>query len=168
VSERRHNAKIHCADFTNSCGAERGARNAERGTRIADSTASGCGQEIGIGGRAPKRTRRRPSLKLWRALALSLALSQSWPRSGSRPCASNLRWRSGDRAGRARLSETAGSPATHSPLRPNAFASRDGSRPNTVQLRPRSCGLRETRPTCAVARYYQKSCVSSVSDATLS
>jgi len=42
----------------------------------------------------------------------------------------NLRWRSGHRAGRARLSETAGSPAIHRPIWPNVFASRNGSRPN--------------------------------------
>jgi hypothetical protein len=33
-----------------------------------------------------------------------------------RPLHVNLRWRSGHRAGRARLSETAGSPATHRPI----------------------------------------------------
>jgi len=97
----------------------------------------------------------------WVAVISSVAVRQP-------PMRVNLRWRSGDRAGRARLSETAGSPASHPPSRPNAFASRDGSRPNRVQLRPQSCGLGETRPTCAVARSYQKSCVSSVSDTTLS
>ena len=55
----------------------------------------------------------------------------------------NLRRRSDDRAGRARLSETAGSSATHHPIWPNAFASGNGSRPNRAQLHPRSCGLRE-------------------------
>jgi hypothetical protein len=69
----------------------------------------------------------------------------------------NLRWRSGHRAGRARLSETAGSPATHRLSWPNAFASHNGSRPDRVQLRPGSCGLGETRPTRAAARHYQKS-----------
>ena len=63
----------------------------------------------------------------------------------------NIQVRSGDRVGRARLSETAGSPTIHRPIRPNALASRNGSRPNRVQLRPRSCGLGETRPTCAAA-----------------
>jgi len=62
------------------------------------------------------------------------------------PIRVNIRWRSGDRAGRARLSETAGSPANHRPVRPNAFASRNGSRPNSVQLRPRFGGLGETHP----------------------
>jgi hypothetical protein len=62
----------------------------------------------------------------------------------------------GQRAGRARLSETAGSPATHRPIWPNAFASRNGSRPNGVQLRLGSCGLGETRPTRAVARHYPR------------
>jgi hypothetical protein len=42
--------------------------------------------------------------------------------------------------GGARLSETAGSPATHRLIWPNGFPSRDGSWPNRVQLRPRSCG----------------------------
>jgi len=37
------------------------------------------------------------------------------------PMRVNIRWRSGDRAGRARLSETAGSPATHRPIRPKAL-----------------------------------------------
>jgi hypothetical protein len=35
--------------------------------------------------------------------------------------------------GRARLSETAGSPVIHRSVRPNAFASRDGCRPNRMQ-----------------------------------
>jgi hypothetical protein len=58
----------------------------------------------------------------------------------------NIKWRSGEGAGRARLSETAGSAANHRPVRPNAFASSNGSRPNRVQPRPRSGGLGETPP----------------------
>jgi hypothetical protein len=76
----------------------------------------------------------------------------------------NIRWRSGHRAGRARLFETAGSPATHRLSWPNAFASHNGSRPDRVELRPGSCGLGETRPTRAAASRYQKSCAPSVSD----
>jgi len=85
-----------------------------------------------------------------------VALRDLWWRSGSAPMRVNLRGRSDDRAGRARLSETAGSSATHHPIWPNAFASGNGSRPNRVQLRPRSYGLRETRPTCSVAQTLPK------------
>jgi hypothetical protein len=76
----------------------------------------------------------------------------------------NIKWRSGDRAGRARLSETAGSAANHRPVRPSAFASSNGSRPNRMQLRPRSGGHGETPPTCALARLLPKSCAPSASD----
>src|SRR5207245_11676732 len=38
------------------------------------------------------------------------------------PMRVNITWPSGDRAGRARLSEAAGSPANHRPVRLNAFA----------------------------------------------
>jgi len=38
--------------------------------------------------------------------------------SGGRPIRVKIMWRSGDRAGRARLSETAGSPATYPRLGP--------------------------------------------------
>jgi hypothetical protein len=79
--------------------------------------------------------------------------------SGPAAAGSNLRSWSGDRGGRARLSETAGSTAIHRPVRRNAFVSRDGSRPNRVQSRPRFCGLGETRPTSAVARPPPKSCL---------
>jgi hypothetical protein len=44
------------------------------------------------------------------------------------------------------------------PVRPNALDSRNRSRPNRVPLRPRSCGLGETRPTCALDRPPPKSC----------
>jgi hypothetical protein len=80
----------------------------------------------------------------------------SWHMVQQTPMRVNLRRRSDDRAGRARLSETAGSSATHHPIWPNAFASGNGSRPNRAQLHPRSCGLRETRPTCSVAQTLPK------------
>ncbi len=57
------------------------------------------------------------------------------------------RLRMGDRAGRACLSETAGSPANHRPVWPNAFASSNGSRPNRVQLRQRSDAQIAPQPT---------------------
>src|SRR5258708_39504661 len=58
----------------------------------------------------------------------------------------NIKWRFGEGAGRGCLSETAGSPTNHRPVRPNAFASSNGSRSDRVQLRPRSGGLGETAP----------------------
>ena len=79
----------------------------------------------------------------------------------------NIKWRSGEGAAGRALSETAGSAANHRPVRPNAFASSNGSRPNRVQLRPRSGGLGETPPTCALARLLPKSCAPSASDSIL-
>jgi hypothetical protein len=49
----------------------------------------------------------------------------------------------------ARVGRVSPRPQDHrqpvAPIRPNAFPSRNGSRPNRVQLRPRSCGLEERR-----------------------
>ncbi|SRR5258708_1992195 len=53
----------------------------------------------------------------------------------------------GDRAGRVRLSETAGSQANHRPVRPNTFASSNGSRPNRGSyVRDPAVSERHARP----------------------
>jgi len=81
----------------------------------------------------------------------------------------NLRRRSGDRAGRASLSESAGSSATHPPLGPMLLplATVLGLTGCSYVLGPAVRRLPDT-PYLRGRRYYQKSCVSSVSDATLS
>jgi hypothetical protein len=95
---------------------------------------------------------------IWRIKNLEFRI---WRRVRRLPMRVNLRWRSGHRAGRARLSETAGSSAIHRPIWPNVFASRNGSRPNRGSYVPgpavseRHALPGETRPTHA-ARHRER------------